>query len=199
MTRKDVTQDIDRPHYFSQFWIDVAQGKRDVTAGRVAEAETDVDDIEDEQDHDFEPVPVVAKAPPKPKPASKAPEKKPEPTRPTITSLADLANIDLLMKSSAEMDSDDVPDIEAGAIDDLGPLGRESTVETPVSVPDVNYEDAEIEDDAPAYAEEDAGLDDDLDYDEEEDEDGGWSSTRKPSKQQKQQQQRRREQRRPSF
>lgn len=195
MTRKDVTQDIDRPHYYSQFWIDVTTGKRDVTAGHVVEAETDVDELEDEQDHEFEPAPVVVKPPVKPKPVSKAPEKKPEPARPTITSLADLANIDLLMKSSAEMDTDEVPDIESGAIDDLGPLGQETAVETPAAARAVNY--PEVEDEAPAFADE--NLDDDLDYEEEEDEDeDGWSSSRKPSKQQKQQQQRRRE-RRPNF
>lgn len=192
MTRKDVTQDIDRPHYFSQFWIDVAMGKRDVTAGRVAEAETEVDDLEDEQDRDVEPAPVVAKAPPKPKPVSKAPEKKPEPARPTITSLADLANIDLLMKSSAEMDTDEVPDIESGAIDDLGPLGQESTVEAPI---DTTAYDAAAEEEAPAYAEEDADLDDDLDFEDDE-EDDDWTGPRKPSKQQKQQ---RRRERRPNF
>lgn len=193
MTRKDVTQDIDRPHYYSQFWIDVAMGKRDVTAGRVAEAETDVEDVVDEQGHDFEPEPVVAKPIAKPKPAAKAPEKKPEPVRPTITSLADLANIDLLMKSSAEMEGEEVPDIESGAIDDLGPLGQETAVETPVAAPDLDY--AEAEEEAPAYAEEVEGYDEDLDYDEDEDEEG-WSSSRKSSK--KQQQQRRRE-RRPNF
>lgn len=196
MTRKDVTQDIDRPHYYSQFWIDVATGKRDVTAGRVAEAETDVEDIEDELDRDFEPAPVAAKPPVKPKPVSKAPEKKPEPARPTITSLADLANIDLLMKSSAEMDSDEVPDIEAGAIGDLGPLGQESATGTSIEVPDIDYVEAEAE--APAFANEDEGFDEDLEYDEEDEDEEGWSGTRKPSKQQKQQQQRRRE-RRPNF
>lgn len=196
MTRKDVTQDIDRPHYYSQFWIDVATGKRDVTAGRVAEAETDVEDIEDELDRDFEPAPVAAKPPVKPKPVSKAPEKKPEPARPTITSLADLANIDLLMKSSAEMDSDEVPDIEAGAIGDLGPLGEESAAGTSIEVPDIDYVEAEAE--APAFANEDEDFDEDLEYDEEDEDEDGWSSTRKPSKQQKQQQQRRRE-RRPNF
>ena len=193
MTRKDVTQDIDRPHYYSQFWIDVAQGKRDVTAGRVADAETDVDDIEDEQDHDFEPAPAVARAPVKPKPASKAPEKKPEPTRPTITSLADLANIDLLMKSSAEMENDEVPDIESGAIDDLGPLGQQSAVETPAAAPEIDY--PEVEDETPESAQEDGDLDDDLDSDEDEEEEG-WGGPRKPSKQQKQQ---RRRERRPNF
>ena len=192
MTRKDVTQDIDRPHYYSQFWIDVAMGKRDVTAGRVAEAETDVDDIVDEQDHDFEPAPVVAKPMAKPKPAAKAPEKKPEPARPTITSLADLANIDLLMKSSAEMEGAEVPDIESGTIDDLGPLGQATAVEKPVGASD--YDFAEAEEEAPAYADEAESFDEDLDYDEEEEEDG-WSGSRKPSKKQ---QQRRRE-RRPNF
>jgi hypothetical protein len=188
MTRKDVTQDIDRPHYYSQFWIDVAQGKRDVTAGRIADAEAE--EIEEEPEQEFEPAPAVAKAPAKPKPAGKAPEKKPEPARPTITSLADLANIDLLMKSSAEMDSDEVPDIESGAIDDLGPLGQQPEVEASATAPNIEY--PEIEEETPALVEEDESFDD-LDYDEDEEEEGWGGSRKSPKKQQ------RRRERRPNF
>jgi hypothetical protein len=181
MSRKDIAQELDRPHYYSQFWIDVAQGKRDLSAVRVAEAEAEVEDIE-EEDFSARPEPVINHAP-KPR-VSKVPEKKAEPARPIISSLADLANIDLLMKSSAEMDSDEVPDIEAGAIDDLGPFGQATAEVEPAIVTDFDLADVES---APEALLED-NLEDNLDedaegYDEEEEDE--WGSTRKPSKSQR--------------
>jgi hypothetical protein len=114
--RGDGRLDPERPHYYSQFWIDVAMGKQSPAlpeALPVIEAE-DAEDLEDV---------IVAVAPmpeplpepkpePKPKPV-KAAEKKPD-ARPTITSFADLANIDMLMKSSAAMGDDEAPDISGG-------------------------------------------------------------------------------------
>src|SRR5215469_8581431 len=97
--RSDGRQDSDRPHFYSQYWIDVATGKQSsVPTPETPAVEEDEDDLEAE---------ILALAP-KPEPKPKAPkpaEKKPE-ARPTITSLADLANIDMLMKSSAAMDDD---------------------------------------------------------------------------------------------
>lgn len=179
MTRKDTAQDLDRPHYYSQFWIDVASGKRDIAAGRVAEADAvEFDDLEDEEiEHEVEvPVaPVPVKAPVKAK--AKAQDKKPEPVRPTITSLADLANIDLLMKNSAAMDGVDVPDIEAGAMDDLAPFSPE-----PAAAPIVTDFDVEKVKTEPVAAETDE-FEDEFEDEEEEDE---WGAPRKPGKQQKQ-------------
>jgi|SRR5579871_111761 hypothetical protein len=184
MSRKDTAQELDRPHYYSQFWIDIAQGKRDLAAAASDGAE--VEDIDDES-FGIEPEP---KATPKAK-ASKAPEKKPEPARPVISSLADLANIDLLMKSSAEMDGDEVPDIEAGAMDDLEPFSQTTTPE-PAIVTD--FDPNEVEDQAEASFDDSLDEDEDeLDYDEEEEDD--WGSSRKPSKPQKQQRRQPRERR----
>jgi hypothetical protein len=120
MIRKDIL-DTDRPHYYSQFWIDVAAGKREIGGARAATADLE----EDEADgHAFvdtaaelpeaeieEPEPVRPAKPAKPK----AEPKRPEPARPALTSLADLAKIDLMMKNSAEMSDDTVPDIENAA------------------------------------------------------------------------------------
>jgi hypothetical protein len=45
MTRKDSEKDTDRPHYYSQFWLDVAAGRTVIGAAKVEE-ETDL--VEDE-------------------------------------------------------------------------------------------------------------------------------------------------------
>jgi hypothetical protein len=122
MIRKDITLDADRPHYYSQFWIDVAMGKREIGGPRsVAEHEAepmedaepathfaDLMDVEPELDLE----PPVVRTPPAPK---KPEPKKPEPSRSSLSSLADLAKIDMLMRDSAEMDDDTVPDIENAA------------------------------------------------------------------------------------
>jgi hypothetical protein len=176
MSRKDTAQEVDRPHYYSQFWIDIAQGKRDLSAVRSVESDAEIEDVEPTS-FATEPEPVASPVP-KPK-AAKLPDKKVEPVRPVISSLADLANIDLLMKSSAEMDNDEVPDIEAGAIDDLGPFGQAVTEAEPSIVTDFDVENIENE---PEEIFEDSLMESD-DFDE--DEDDEWGSTRKPSKPQK--------------
>ena len=45
MTRKDSEKDTDRPHYYSQFWLDVAAGRTVIGAAKTEE-ETDL--VEDE-------------------------------------------------------------------------------------------------------------------------------------------------------
>src|SRR5271157_977796 len=47
MTRKDSEKETDRPHYYSQFWLDVASGRTVIGAAKV-EDETDL--VEDETD-----------------------------------------------------------------------------------------------------------------------------------------------------
>src|SRR5579863_9368397 len=43
MARKDSEKDADRPHFYSQFWLDVAAGRRIIGTPRGDEAETDVE------------------------------------------------------------------------------------------------------------------------------------------------------------
>lgn len=198
MRRDPISSETERPRFYSQFWIDVAGGKRDLTAGAVGELEADaetVPEFDEDEDEDFA---VVAPEPPPPaRPVAKKPvkEKKPEPVRPTITSLADLANIDLLMKNSAAMEGDEVPDLETGTIGDLEPFDTGE----PAIVTDFDVDTAAEPE--PVTAESVSGEDeafDDLDYEEEEEEDE-WNGPRKPSKQQKKQQQQNRRERRPGF
>jgi len=174
-------QDLDRPHYYSQFWLDVASGKRDLAAAHPAELDTELEPELDDAEADFLPVEL-------PKPVAKVkpikPEKKPEPARPTITSLADLANIDLLMKNSADMAGDEVPDLEAGASGDLGPFSSSVAAEEPGVVTDFDLDETPVEPEALA-ADEDEDEFGDFDEEEEEDEWGNSRKTSKPSKQQR--------------
>jgi len=41
MTKKDSEKDADRPHYYSQFWLDVAAGRRVIGTPRADEGEAD--------------------------------------------------------------------------------------------------------------------------------------------------------------
>jgi hypothetical protein len=161
--RPDNRQDSDRPHYYSQFWIDVAMGKQSPALPEAPE----VPEAAEEDEGDLEAEAQILAMTPKPEPKPKAPkpaEKKPE-ARPTLTSLADLANIDMLMKSSAAMDEDEAPDISSG-------LGAEAP---DVSLDVVAAEEAAAGDEEEAYNE---GFDED----EEDDEWGGGRRKPKPGK-----------------
>jgi hypothetical protein len=168
MVRADSKQDSDRPHFYSQYWIDVALGKPSVAAV-AAPAETEIEDEDDDEMAFAAPKPEA-----RPKP-SKLVEKKPDTSRSTLTSLADLANIDMLMKNSAAMDDTEMPDITASISD--------------VEAPSVAGLDYDVETDAAANTPETATASQDedfYDFDEEEDEEGddwGGSRRKKPGKQ----------------
>ena len=160
--RTDSRQDSDRPHYYSQFWIDVAMGKQSPT---LPESPAIVED--DEEDLESEILAIAPKPEPKPEPKAKAPkaaEKKPE-ARPTITSLADLANIDMLMRSSAAMDEDEAPDISAG----LGAAAGPDITLDVVSPPDLTSSETEA-------------IPEGFEEEEEDDEWGGGRRKPKPGK-----------------
>ena len=153
MIRKDPGLDTDKPHYYSQYWIDIATGKTSASADQVQDEDVDFGD-------EFEPVAAV---PQETRPAArpKVPDRKQEQGR-SLSSFADLANIDLLMNRSAEMSEDVTPDFEG----DAGNL--EPTAAS-------NF-------DASAGSEEPVDADDefeDFDYDEEE-EDDEWGESRRP-------------------
>jgi hypothetical protein len=167
MIKRDAGQDGDRAHFYSQYWIDVAQGKPTGPAAVATETPT----ADDELDLDDEILaPRAARPEPAPKPTkpAKAPEKKPEPAK--LSSLADLANIDLLMKNSAELDDDVAPDLASGyeAPDTSTgfPMGA--------SIEEAEETEPEIE----SLEEYEA---DELDYDEDE-EDDEWGNQRAKKK-----------------
>jgi hypothetical protein len=149
-------QDSDRPHYYSQFWIDVATGKQtNVAVPEIAEPTEDEDD-----ELEKEILSLASRPEPKAK-VAKPVERKPE-TRQPLTSLADLANIDMLMKSSAAMDDDEAPDISAGLSAD--------------SAPDIVFD---MDNGEAAGSDQ---YDDEYDEDEEDEEDDDWGGGRRKSK-----------------
>jgi hypothetical protein len=164
MIRRDAAQDGDRPHYYSQYWINVALGK---PTGVAAEASTATvlggPDLDTEPAYE-PPPPPPPPAPVRPEPARTKPrpvERKQEPAR--LSSLADLANIEELMKNSAAMEDDIVPDIETGAAN--------ATEEPPIVI------DATHLDDVAEDTEAELAADDDEEFDEEEEEDE-WGGRR---------------------
>jgi len=179
MIKRDASQDGDRPHFYSQYWIDVALGKPTSTATVVTEpAVPDEDfDLDDEA-----PTPhIVARPEPAPKAAkpAKAADKKAEPAK--LSSLADLANIDLLMKNSAELGDDVAPDLASG---------YEATESAPVFPVDAPLGDAaEAEPEMESLEEYEA---DELNYDEDE-EDDEWGNRRNKKAKPAQRRERRRE------
>lgn len=185
MTRRDpISSETDRPHFYSQFWVDVAGGKRDLTASHVEELEAEPGLEEDEEFGAAAPEVSATRPAPK-KPEKPVKERKPEPVRPTITSLADLANIDLLMKNSAAMEGEEVPDLETGTMGDLEPFEASVAPATDFDVDLTEEPEAEA---AESYVAEDEDFGN-LEYDEDEEEDE-WSGGRKPGKQSKQQKRR---------
>ena len=58
MTRKDSEKETDRPHYYSQFWLDVAAGRTVIGAAK-GEDETDlVEEESDMSEPEMEPTPL---------------------------------------------------------------------------------------------------------------------------------------------
>jgi hypothetical protein len=172
MIRQNPAADGDRPHFYSEYWINVALGK---PSSVEAAAPAALAAFEPEIDLDLEP-PLPAPVRPEPvRPVKKAPEKKPEPTR--LSTLADLANIEELMKSSAAMTDDVVPDFTAETA---------LAAEPPISA-DFNLAEAAAE----PVAEEGAEPFEEYEFEEEEEEDEwggrrpGKGGSKKPTKPQK--------------
>lgn len=212
--RNNPGQDIDRPHYYSQYWLDVAEGKQStqtiggdvITEAPLARQQTatatPVDEAIEAEVADgvaaevvaaeAEPItaappplaatpppitetplptPAAAPAAPAGEPArkpAKAEKEKKEPAR--VTSLSDLAHIQELMNSSAEMEDSAAPNLEAedSEPDIITDFAIGDTVEAPEFA---------------AEEEEDEFLEDEFEEDEEEDEwAGGGRRPRKPTK-----------------
>ncbi len=57
MTRKDSEKEADRPHYYSQFWLDVAAGRTTISTSKEVD-EADLAEVEDESEPELEPTPL---------------------------------------------------------------------------------------------------------------------------------------------
>ena len=165
MIRKDTTQDTDRPHYYSQYWIDVALGRQTGTTIAAIGPADDIDEFEDVLPPPVKPEPKAAKP--------KSAEPKKETARPTLTSLADLANIDLLMKNSAAMPDEEVPDISVEAAAPAIERMPGRAVDDEVEISDATVNDSVADEAAPDFEDEEF-------EDEDEEDDSGWGGGRKP-------------------
>ena len=57
MTRKDSEKEADRPHYYSQFWLDVAAGRTTIGSSKDVD-DTDLAEVEEESEPELEPTPL---------------------------------------------------------------------------------------------------------------------------------------------
>ena len=148
MAKKDSEKDSDRPHYYSQFWLDVAAGRRVIGAPKT-----------DEEEADEVPEPVA-------------------PRRPTRSAVEDTDGyhapvVHPQVEPELEEDADEysAPDIEDFAAED-----EVSEEEIPTfganeaDIPDVDVSSAPDEDEV---VEEPEAEEEDF-YDEEEEEDDSW-------------------------
>ena len=149
MTRKDSEKESERPHYYSQFWLDVAAGRRIIGAPKPNEEA----DIESEA----EPEPVALHRPVR---AS------------SIASSDGYAETLAHPEVEPEFDADDFAEPELNELDANNELDE---AELPLAdvdeaeIPDVDFAAPEIEEEEEELFDEE---------EEEEDEDSGWTAGR---------------------
>jgi hypothetical protein len=184
MARKDLERETERPRYYSQFWLDVAAGRRVIGGGKGAqeseEGEAEVEAAPDmtaksgKATKGSAPQPVVEAEPAARRPTAPAAH---QPLRLSeAESLADLAAAAGLIDIDADEEAGQ-PE-EGDAIEDMEPL----------PATDVDL-DMEPEEEVYSYTDVYADEEDE----EDEDEDEGWPSSRRAKKHKKQEKPRRRE------
>jgi hypothetical protein len=166
MTRKDSEKDSERPHYYSQFWLDVAAGRRIIGAPRPNE-ETD-------SNTEPEPVPVSLR-------------------RPTRASSSVLSDGYAETLSHPEVEEEEIEDLVEPELDELDLDNEIDESEIPPAevdeseIPDVDFAALDLEDEAvPEIEDEEEEI---FPEEEEEDDELGWSGRGrkkpKPGRQQK--------------
>jgi hypothetical protein len=177
MSRRDTEKDLERPHYFSQYWINIARqyAQGDVPLTTMA--------VEVDEEDDFAPTPASASRPavrtslnpleaglddlPVARPTQKAAPKKPEPSKASLNSLADLAALGF---------GDDVE------VDDL-PVGADADDDDVMSRLGANFDDEITPDEEEAASLESLSEEEDfLDEEDEEDDEFGGPRRGKSSK-----------------
>lgn len=155
MAKKDSEKDSDRPHYYSQFWLDVAAGRRVIGAPK---------SDEDEADEVLEPV---------------------APRRPTRSATIDDSDgyqapvVHPQVEDELEEDADEfsTPDLEE--LDTAEEIGNEDIPtfgSNDEDIPDVDISPVQEETEEVEEPVAEEGEEDIFDEDEEEEEDGAWSA-----------------------
>lgn len=183
MARKDLEKETERPRYYSQFWLDVAAGRRVIGGGKSAQEDEDGEASEVEAAPD-----MSAKAANAPKGTATSPVVEAEqPARRAAgqplrlsgaESLADLAAAAGLIDLESREDISDLE--EENVAKDLEPLPEETAEEVDL----MGEPEEETYSFADLYEE---------DEDEEDEDEDGWSSSRRGKKPKKQEKPRRRE------
>ncbi len=130
MSRRDADKDLERPHFYSQYWVAIA--RQYAKTGSLAEMPGVGEMMVEEDDYDdLPPARPIAKTatpvapvepdlddlplPPAPRPAAKPPKPRPEKAQPSLNSFADLAAIgfgeDLEMEELPVSDEDDTASV----------------------------------------------------------------------------------------
>lgn len=173
MTKKDNEKDSDRPHYYSQFWLDIAAGRRTIGGPRSDEDEP-LDDIP-------EPVAAPRKAARNGQEHSSAfdglrdsHDEEDEAPIPTTRARAAAPAPVVAQEDVYEPDLEQEPDAADLAAEDIGDLDLQEAAVEDGDIPDMDLEEP-IEDED----EEEEFFDDE---DEEEEDDWGANRGRKKSK-----------------
>jgi hypothetical protein len=155
MTRKD-EKDTERPHYYSQFWLDVAAGRREIGSSKAEEAP--------EADESLEPIAPARKSG---RVTAAALADGHRNTRPRDIDEEDFATGDTFETDEAEDFSE--PELEEDEL--AGDLDEQGIPDIPIGFPAEEEEDiAEIPPEEAEY------LDDEEYYDEEDEDEDDWSS-----------------------
>lgn len=187
MSRRETDKDVERPHFYSQYWVTIA--RHYARTGSLLNLPTVVDEIEEDDFDDLPPArPVVARtvtAPPPapvpepetdiddlplpltPRPTAKPAKPKPEPKASSLSSFADLAAIGF--GKDAEMEE--------------LPVGEDDDAESVISRLGANFED----DDFPVQPDEEEAaslesLSEEEDWDEDEEEDDATGAPHRPTR-----------------
>jgi Cobalamin biosynthesis protein CobT (nicotinate-mononucleotide:5, 6-dimethylbenzimidazole phosphoribosyltransferase) len=161
MARKDSEKDSERPHYYSQFWLDVAAGRRVIGAPKPEEGEAVEPEVAEatipQQDYTVE---------------AAAPANHSEAIKHPVVEPAEDPAVDVEPDAAASSDQDNIDDTPA------------SEDEGNFEVPDVDLENSEEEgeytDNHEEEGDDDFYEDEDEDEDEEEDDDEmNWGRGRK--------------------
>ncbi len=182
MTRKESEKDSERPHYYSQFWLDVAAGRRVIGTPKPSEeldaAEIEVSDvtpsrragrasIQEDEDELY--------------PSSRR-------SGEIVHPVADVGAAD-----------DEFPELEEDFASDEEGQGMQDTIVEDADIPDMDLSPIEEEEEEDLYDEEEEGEE----GEEEEEEDIGWGGRgrkkSKPSRQAKAPKKPVRRERRPGF
>ena len=164
MTRKDSEKDSDRPHYYSQFWLDIAAGRRTI-GGPKPEEEGEL--LEDSQE------PIALRRPFRSEPEEDLDDEVDEPIgrgeRPAALAYPVADTVSPAFDDVEAPEPDEVP----LAVDDMDSLAVNDPVED-ADIPDVDFAADEEEENDEEESEDEEPFEDD----EEDEEDEGWVAGR---------------------